>query len=685
MRDYWKAAVFIVVLLLSVSLISAAIDILGDISDIDLSEEQHGKTKPAGTGTSTRVEGETVRVDSRPRGGSLPLFEIYDPPRTRYLRRSVGEIYDGGVWMMPEGAESVPYQGEDLEPGISGYDSVDLVSFSITPLTNISGFVPATLSIRQIKFLANLTRYPTLETYYSPAPIPVTYWISYDHYEFSEATLRTAELDKPANRLGVPEELSDRLGTMAWEIVGDAQAPWDQLKALEGYLKENYAYDEDYEPAPPNVDPVEWFLFNTTHGVCTHFNSAFVLLARSIGIPARVVDGYLVDAEAETQRVMPNHAHVYAEVPFEDLGWITFDATPERTEERPQPLPRTPTVTNITGNDARGVKGSTFKVHGTVTTLNGSAVDGLQVQVLLTAWKNETGVPCGQGEVVEGFFNITCDAAADLEVGDYMLVAHALGNALYEESWSDPPITIVAETEVFIEAPGRVHVGENVTLAGRVIDRSNGEGIANLTVVMAVGNETFTLVTDGDGAVSLVHAFDAEGNETVAMSAPETDYYLGSSGIVGIEVKEPPPWGILSILTVFPYNLMLAAASAASIGAVVLALRRRRPEVEERRPAAELIEEEAPLEFESYKEGIVKLFNRFYASTQRRYDEVRGSLTPREFQGVLLGKIPEGARALEELVTTFEIANYSEARPSDEDYDRCREVVEVLRGLMEDG
>ncbi len=692
MKSYQKAAVFIAVLLFSVSMISAAIDILGNISDIDLDTEQQDKNtaaEPSEAVEGKRGKGELVKVDAPPTGGVHPLFEIHMPPRTKYLRRTVGEVYEDGSWWPPEDPVVVPYNGEALELNVSGYSSFEPVSFSVKPLIKMRGFVPVTLSVYHIEFNGTLDRYPSMEVFSSPKPFPPTYGVSYANYTFSEARLHSAEPLYLSDCLGVPEEFSDRLKDLASVIVEDAPTAWDKLKAIESYLKERYDFDKGFTPAPPDVDPVEWFLFNEGRGVCTHFNSAFVLLARSINLPARIVNGYLVSADEEFQIVMPHQAHVYAEVPFVDLGWIIFEATPEITEEKPQKVTRIPTITNITDNDEVGIKGGHFKVYGTVTMLNGTPVDGLSVEVYLTVWKNDTGVLCGLGEVREGLFNITCEAAADLEVGDYMLVAHTLGNAVYEDSWSDPPIRIIAETEVTIDAPSSAYVGKDITLKGRLIDKSNSQPIANMPIVLAIDNETVKLTTDDEGMVSTVYSFDAEGNKTITLDLEDTDYYLGSNCAVGVAVKAPPPPkpGLFYILTTFPYNLILAGACAVSAGAVVLLMRRRQEPpsaVEEEETEMEPVEED--LSFESYKEGIVKLFNRFYAFTQRRYGEVEESMTPREFQQAILGKIPEkGACALEDLVTIFEIANYSLSRPTMEDYERCLAAVEMLMGLMEHG
>jgi transglutaminase-like putative cysteine protease len=693
MKDYYKLAVFIAVLLLSVSLMSVAIDILGDISDVELDmapQDEEASTVASETMDANKGKGKTTPVEGIPLGDYTPLFEIQHRPKTKYLRRTVGEVYDNGEWRLSEEHVPVLYHGEELEPVVSGYN-YESVYFSIKPFFNLSGFIPATLSVVNIGFKDTLEHYPSLELFSAPEPFSSTYGVTYTKYEFSKVKLLGAKTSDYDRYLEVPEELAERLRDLALDIVGDTSTPWEQLKVLEAYLKETYEYNEEYNTEPPGIDPVDWFLFNETAGVCSHFNSAFVFLARSLDIPARVVMGFIISPEAEYQLVMPKMAHLWVEVPFEELGWMTFDATPERVEEKPIDIYRTPTVTNITYNDALAIKGGYFTVHGTVTTLNGSAVDGLSVEVFLAVRKNETGIRCGIGTVKAGVFNITCDATPSLEVGDYNLVAHAKANEVYQESWSDPPIRIMAETEVSIHAASGAYVGESVTFVGKLIDKSNGTPITNATVSLVIENETVYVTTDSMGAVSMTHTYDTEGNKTVSICMEDSSYYLGSNSTFGIAVSLPPPrHGILTMITTFPYNVILAAGAAVSIGVVILLTRKREQPLIPRvavEPRYDLeVDEELPLSFRDYKEGIMKLFNRFYASAQRRYDDVVDSMTAREFQRSLLARIPsDGATALEYLVTAFEIADYSTSRPSKEVYEKCLAAVEMLRGRMGNG
>lgn len=687
MKGYQKLGLFLAVLLFSVSLMSVAIDILGDITELELDVDtrlEGASSVGSEEGEVGQRKGEKVKVEGAPAGGARPLFEITYPPMARYLRWIIGEKYEGGEWQAFEDHQWFPYDGDNLELELPEQPPAEYF-FTIRPFFNISGFIPGTLHTTRIGGLDDLERYPHLQLFASPEPFSRAYGVTHAAHEHSEATLKDAEITPNDDYLQVPEEIADRLQGLALEIVEVASSPYERLEAIEAYLKTAYEYGEEYEPAPNTTDPVEWFLFEERKGVCTHFNSAFVLLARTLDIPARIVSGFLVKPDSNYQIVMAKDAHLWAEVSFEDLGWVTFDATPERFEEMPMEVQTYPTVTNITYNDPVALKGDKFQVQGTVTLLNGSAVDGLTVEVFLTLKKNETDAPCGIGIVRDGVFEIACDATPEMAVGDYNLIAHTLPLGVYEESWSDPPIRIMTDTNVTIQAPTSAYVGKRVSIYGTLIDASNGQPIANATLAVQVGNETLSLKTDGEGVVSLVHTYETEGNETIQVIMEDSDYYLGSNSSFGIAVSLPPAPkpGILQILTMYPYNVMIAAGAAVIIGSVVLLTRKKE------RPVSLVPEqpeayEEGPLTFSDYKEGVVKLFNRFYTRSRRRYEGIVDSMTPREFQAALLGKIHEkGGPALEYLVTAFEIADYSTIIPNQEIYEKCHSAVELLNGLME--
>lgn len=87
-----------------------------------------------------------------------------------------------------------------------------------------------------------------------------------------------------------------------------------------------------YTLSPPLLgrDSIDDFLFGTQRGFCEHYSSAFVVLMRAAGIPARVVTGYQGgwwNASGNYLLVRQSDAHAWAEVWREDSGWQRVDPT----------------------------------------------------------------------------------------------------------------------------------------------------------------------------------------------------------------------------------------------------------------------------------------------------------------------------------------------------------------------
>lgn len=106
---------------------------------------------------------------------------------------------------------------------------------------------------------------------------------------------------------------------------------------LKKFREEEYFYT--LEPPRLATDSVDDFLFNTRRGFCEHFASAFTMLARAAGIPARVVTGYQggeFNPMGGYFIVRQSDAHAWSEVWLDGKGWTRVDPTaavaPERVE-----------------------------------------------------------------------------------------------------------------------------------------------------------------------------------------------------------------------------------------------------------------------------------------------------------------------------------------------------------------
>lgn len=108
-------------------------------------------------------------------------------------------------------------------------------------------------------------------------------------------------------------------------------------EALRLFREEPFYYSR--QPPLLDADPVDGFLFDTRRGFCEHYAAAFVTLMRAAGLPARVVTGYQGGERNELGEyllVRQADAHAWAEVLFEEEGWVRVDPTavipPQRIE-----------------------------------------------------------------------------------------------------------------------------------------------------------------------------------------------------------------------------------------------------------------------------------------------------------------------------------------------------------------
>jgi transglutaminase-like putative cysteine protease len=97
---------------------------------------------------------------------------------------------------------------------------------------------------------------------------------------------------------------------------------------LEYFRRNEFFYT--LQPPPLGRDSVDEFLFDTRRGFCEHYASAFVVLMRALGVPARVVTGYHggeVNAVDGAFTVRQADAHAWAEVWLAGRGWVQVDPT----------------------------------------------------------------------------------------------------------------------------------------------------------------------------------------------------------------------------------------------------------------------------------------------------------------------------------------------------------------------
>lgn len=129
--------------------------------------------------------------------------------------------------------------------------------------------------------------------------------------------------------LVLPKNYPQRVIDLAHAIVGTRTSPYAQALALETYLR-TLPYSYSVQPIPTAGDAVEQFLFTMRQGYCTYYASAMAIMARSLGIPARLSIGYATgeyDPATGSYLVRQADAHAWPEL-YIDGRWLPFEPTP---------------------------------------------------------------------------------------------------------------------------------------------------------------------------------------------------------------------------------------------------------------------------------------------------------------------------------------------------------------------
>ena len=133
----------------------------------------------------------------------------------------------------------------------------------------------------------------------------------------------------------LPATLPPEVAELAKQVAGNARTPYEAARRIEQHLRRNYSYTLEPPPAAARRDAVAAFLFDQKAGYFDQFSSAMAVMLRTMGIPARVATGFVldpndVDSVTKQYTVTEQRAWAWPEVYFPNLGWVEFNPTPSR-------------------------------------------------------------------------------------------------------------------------------------------------------------------------------------------------------------------------------------------------------------------------------------------------------------------------------------------------------------------
>ncbi|MDA8195443.1 MAG: transglutaminaseTgpA domain-containing protein [Thermaerobacter sp.] len=131
-----------------------------------------------------------------------------------------------------------------------------------------------------------------------------------------------------ARDLAVPAGLG-KVARLAQTITAGDSSWWAKAMAVKSWLDQHYRYSFHFTPARSDV--VTHFLFHDHTGYCDQFSTTFIVMMRTLGIPARWVVGYGPGTYQPSRGgflIRAIDAHSWAQIYIPPYGWVPVDPTP---------------------------------------------------------------------------------------------------------------------------------------------------------------------------------------------------------------------------------------------------------------------------------------------------------------------------------------------------------------------
>jgi hypothetical protein len=128
-----------------------------------------------------------------------------------------------------------------------------------------------------------------------------------------------------------PGPVTPRIADLAGEWTRGARTRREKAEALLAGFRSGFTYKLRVAPPPEEVNPLEYFLFESRTGNCEYFAGAMGLMLRAVGVPSRLVEGFLGLEKTSVPNeflVRFRNAHAWVEAVLDDSNWALLDPTP---------------------------------------------------------------------------------------------------------------------------------------------------------------------------------------------------------------------------------------------------------------------------------------------------------------------------------------------------------------------
>ena len=148
--------------------------------------------------------------------------------------------------------------------------------------------------------------------------------------------------------LDLPDNLPQSIRDTAQLVAGDRVGAYAKAQALQDFFRSGAFEYSETAPVAGEYDGngmavIERFLQERS-GYCVHYSSAMAVMARSLGVPSRIMVGYApgslvqpgpdTSGEEERYRVTTDQLHAWPQIYVDGVGWTEFEPTPGITDDQ---------------------------------------------------------------------------------------------------------------------------------------------------------------------------------------------------------------------------------------------------------------------------------------------------------------------------------------------------------------
>ncbi len=313
--------------------------------------------------------------------------------RPQYLRLSVLDQPGPDAWTVSPISLSLTIPANSILPGPTGLGG-DVATTShtmqVTPTDEFpdnSAWLPVPFNVRSVGISGDWSYVPQSQVITANTDLAAAALTSYE--------LTYASVDPTAEQLaaagtvpddikktyaqvpdGVPQLIADR----ARAITSGASNHYEEAVLLQNFFQDRSNFDYDLNAGYGYGYQAMVKFLDQRRGFCQHFAATMAMMARELGIPARVVVGFLQPERTEgDQWVFTSHnVHAWPELYFEGVGWVKFEPTPNVGAPAPTYAPRggaLPTSTQP-ANSGTELTDVTTRPQDTAKTTTDSAAGG---------------------------------------------------------------------------------------------------------------------------------------------------------------------------------------------------------------------------------------------------------------------------------------------------------------------